>query len=156
MHEYLMHQWSMYEPHPQLKLSAIARQTQWSARNTQRNNIRFLSGTATHKFVNYNSQALPSVFTYGLILPADITCDKIFHISTLEVIQYSMYLRHKAIKNYMYSCGSIINLLPPTCYMLIQYMPETQGHQGLLLWFNYQSSPTHMLYVMWYQPTIIW
>ena len=39
------------------------------------------------------NQRKPSVFTYGLILPDDITCDKIFHISTLEVIQYSIYLR---------------------------------------------------------------
>ena len=43
-------------------------------------------GTNQRKLVNYNSRALPSVFTYGFILPDDITCDKIFHISTLEVI----------------------------------------------------------------------
>ena len=41
-----MRQWSAYEPRPQQKLTAIACQTRWCARNTQQN-IWFLSGTAT-------------------------------------------------------------------------------------------------------------
>ena len=38
----------VYELRLQRKLSTIARQTQWCAQNTQRNNIRFLFGTATY------------------------------------------------------------------------------------------------------------
>ena len=33
MHEYLVHLWSTYEPHPQQKLSAIVHQTWWYTRN---------------------------------------------------------------------------------------------------------------------------
>ena len=39
---------SAYESRPQWKLSTIVRQTSWCAQNTRRNNIRFLSGTATY------------------------------------------------------------------------------------------------------------
>ena len=53
-HEYLMHLWTTYEPCPRRTLSAIARQTQWCAQNTQWNNIEFLSGTATYPICKHS------------------------------------------------------------------------------------------------------
>ena len=45
---------SAYEPCPQRKFYTTALQTQQCERNTQRNNVRFLPGTATHVLLSYN------------------------------------------------------------------------------------------------------
>ena len=113
----------VYELRLQRKLSTIARQTQWYARNTQRNNIWFLFGTAT--------------YTCTFLISDPIT---IIHWSSMTKCSLSeMYKILCGVLNYVHIYYIVIELAHSHLPVGSNSMHMQLAGWALMVWSNFKS-----------------